>query len=776
MSSPFRLFKTLVYTTLLSLLTACSSEKFLGEDDLLLTSVKLTSDNPETDVNDYLIHLRQTPNSKWFNLFKVPQGLYNLSGTDTTKAINRFWRRVGEPPVIYSPQQTANTQNSLALALKDKGYLSARVSATTTQKKNSRKIKLHYTLRPGQPYIITKINTTADNPIIDSLINISKSQSLLTPGMKCDISLLDKERSRITTMLHNHGFYNVLKNFMRYEIDTLSGPSNVKLSLIFEGKAIAPDTTDIYTQYRLRNINLSVLNSDNETTNKVSVKDSSLNITYTNTNHKTFRPNMLVAKTYLKPNQIYRQQDIAKTYRSLSNLEAIAYASIQTEKNDSAQLDADIQVVPNKINTLGVELEGTNTAGNLGVASSLTYTNRNLFNGSEVWTVSLKGAYEAITGLEGYGDQNYIELGLETKLSFPKLILPFCSSFNDRATSNLSLQYDTQERPEFHRRVLTTLWSYRWSNPTGTFKHRLDIPSLNYVYMPWISKTFREEYLQSDNYHSALIRYAYEDLLILNFTYSQTYSPSAHNDLQNSPNKPGKNNSGSYQINWSIESAGNIIYALSKPMGLTRNKDNQYTLFDVAYAQYVKFDFDFSRHFTINPRNTIATHFSFGIAQPYGNATIVPYEKRYFAGGANSVRGWGVRELGPGRYVGQDGKIDFINQTGNLKLLANIELRTKLLWKFSGAFFIDAGNIWTTRLYEVTGSGGRFDVSTFWKQIAASYGIGLRMNLDYFILRFDMAMKAINPAYQPSDKRYLPLLRPKLSRDFAFHFAVGLPF
>ena len=217
-------------------------------------------------------------------------------------------------------------------------------------------------------HIITKINTTADNPIIDSLINISKSQSLLTPGMKCDISLLDKERSRITTMLHNHGFYNVLKNFMRYEIDTLSGPSNVKLSLIFEGKAIAPDTTDIYTQYRLRNINLSVLNSDNETTNKVSVKDSSLNITYTNTNHKTFRPNMLVAKTYLKPNQIYRQQDIAKTYRSLSNLEAIAYASIQTEKNDSAQLDADIQVVPNKINTLGVELEGTNTAGNLGVA------------------------------------------------------------------------------------------------------------------------------------------------------------------------------------------------------------------------------------------------------------------------------------------------------------------------------------------------------------------------------------------------------------------------
>ena len=165
----------------------------------------------------------------------------------------------------------------------------------------------------------------------------------------------------------------------------------------------------------------------------------------------------------------------------------------------------------------------------------------------------------------------------------------------------------------------------------------------------------------------------------------------------------------------------------------------------------------------------------FGIAYPYGNSNVLPFEKRYFSGGANSVRGWTVRSLGPGKYKEKDGRINFINQTGDMKLDLNAEYRTKLFWKFSGALFVDAGNVWTLRDYEAQ-PGGQFHFNTFYEQLAASYGLGLRLNFDYFILRFDMGMKAVNPAFEIEDDEHYPIIHPRLSRDFAFHFAVGMPF
>jgi outer membrane protein assembly factor BamA len=162
------------------------------------------------------------------------------------------------------------------------------------------------------------------------------------------------------------------------------------------------------------------------------------------------------------------------------------------------------------------------------------------------------------------------------------------------------------------------------------------------------------------------------------------------------------------------------------------------------------------------------------LAYPYGNSSILPFEKRYFSGGANSLRGWSVRSVGPGGFVGRDGRIDFINQTGDMKLDLNLEYRAHLFWKFNGALFVDAGNIWTLREYKEQ-PDGQFRFNTFLKQMAASYGLGLRLNFDFFIVRFDMGMKAVNPAYE-TEEDHFPLVHPRLSRDFAFHFAVGMPF
>ena len=233
-------------------------------------------------------------------------------------------------------------------------------------------------------------------------------------------------------------------------------------------------------------------------------------------------------------------------------------------------------------------------------------------------------------------------------------------------------------------------------------------------------------------------------------------------------------NAGDRVIRASVETAGNLLSGFSQIFRFKQNSHGQRQLFNIAYAQYAKFDFEYTRLLRFSAHNTLALHGLLGVAWPYGNSTVLPFEKRYFSGGANSVRGWSVRELGPGKYRGRDGRIDFINQTGDMRLDLNLEYRTHLFWKFDGAAFVDAGNIWTLRSYPEQ-PGGQFQLDTFFKQIAVSYGLGLRLNFGYFILRLDGAMKAINPAYDDHKDHY-PIFHPRWGRDFAFHFAVGMPF
>ena len=422
-------------------------------------------------------------------------------------------------------------------------------------------------------------------------------------------------------------------------------------------------------------------------------------------------------------------------------------------------MDCNIAVSTNKPSTISFQPEGTNTAGDLGAAASLTYQNRNLFRGSELFSIQLRGAYEAIKELEGYSNQNFVEYSLETKLTFPRFIAPFlASSFRRRinATSEVSLSYDLQNRPEFRRRVFSLGWRYKWNDQRHHDRYQIDLLDLNYISMPWISETFYDQYLSNTTSRNAILRYNYENLFIMKIGFGYTY------------------NNGIIAIKAKAETSGNLLRLASGIFKFHTNEQGQYTFLDLAYAQYVKGDVDFTRNFQLANSSQLVFHVGLGIAYPYGNSEILPFEKRYFSGGANSVRGWSVRSLGPGKYAGSDGRIDFINQTGDMKLDINMEYRTKLFWKFGAALFVDAGNIWTLREYEEQ-PGGQFQIEEFWKQLAVSYGLGIRLNFDYFILRFDMGMKAVNPAYE-NDREHFPIIYPKLSRDSAFHFAVGLPF
>ena len=732
--------------------TACSVDRFLPEESYLLDRVTIHSDSASLHTTPLQGYIRQHPNSRWFSLVKVPLAIYSLSGRDSTKRINRFIRRLGEPPAVYDEQLALKTRQNIESAVQNMGYLNAQVELLALRKK--RRLSLHYQIHPGERYRVRLMQTVVEDPAIDSLMkNDPEWQPSLHEGMDFDLNLLNAERNRLNSFLTNRGYFRFNKDFVHFQADTAIGRRRVDLEMrVKPYQTVLEPLPRPHQQYRIGPVTYQ----------------------FEATEGKPFlRERVLRRATEFQEDSLYRESDVQETYARLTRLGAVRNAHIRLDDDpaDSTILNPHITLFPSKRNTFNIEPQGTNSAGDLGAALTATYQNRNAFRGAETFTIKLRGAFEAIKGLKGYLDQDYIEYGAEARLLFPDFLLPFLPErirHRSLATSEVGVMFELQDRPEFHRRVLTAGWRYRWGSAARRQQHRFDLLDIDYVFMPWISSTFRELYLDNPTSRNAILRYIYEDLLIMKTGYSFTYSSQ---QLNAASAGYGTN---AYTIRGSIETSGNLLYGLSRPCKMHRNGQGQYTLFNIAYAQYAKADFDFSKSFRFDPRNSLAIHLGFGLAYPYGNARILPYEKRYFSGGANSVRGWSVRGLGPGSFMGSDGRIDFINQTGDMKLDANIEYRSRLFWKLHGALFVDAGNIWTLREYEDQ-PGGQFRFDTFYKQIAVAYGIGLRLNFDYFILRLDAGMKAIHPAYT-DNRRHYPIIHPSLNRDCSLHFAVGLPF
>ncbi|EEX51709.1 outer membrane protein, OMP85 family [Prevotella sp. oral taxon 472 str. F0295] len=723
---------------MVALLAACSATKFVPDESYLLEKVELKADTKKFNVASLEPYIRQKANSKWFSVFKIPLGTYALSGRDTTRWINRTLRKIGEEPVVYDTLQAQLSCNDLKLALQNMGYMNAEVDLTTRAK--GKRLTAIYTLHPGTPFFINSVRYDIQDSVIARMLDLDNpDRQELKAGDPFTVTRLEEERKRITRILMDSGYYRFHKDFIQYGADSTAGQNQINLMLHllpYRPNSGAPET--LHPRYSIRNVTFSSNDSA-----KIHL-----------------RPRVLRRSTLIKEGDLFSATQLQRTYANFARMQAVRYTNIRfTEAPDTTLLDCDINISTNKPSSISFQPEGTNTAGDLGAAASVTYENRNLFRGSELLSIQLRAAYEAITGLEGYQNKDYQEYGVETKLTFPRFVAPLLSrSFRRRsiATSELSLNWNLQNRPEFHRRVFSTAWRYHWNEPRHHISYRYDFFDINYVYMPWISSRFKADYLDNVTSRNAILRYNYEDLFILKMGFGLAF------------------NDGENALKVNVESAGNMLHAVSKMFRLPQNSDGKYTLVNIAYAQYVKFDVDFTRLFQFDERNSLAFHVGLGVAYPYGNSTILPFEKRYFSGGANSVRGWRVRELGPGTFKGTDGRIDFINQTGDMKLDMNLEYRTFLGWKLHGAVFVDAGNIWTLRNYAEQPSG-QFRFNSFYRQIALAYGLGLRLNFDYFILRFDLGMKAVNPAYETSREHY-PLLYPNFKRDFAFHFAVGLPF
>lgn len=744
-------------------LASCSVYKYVPEGQHLLGKVEVESDDKAvSDLSKYKNLSYQSPNSRWFGLFRFPLRLYSISGTKT-----------GEAPVIYDRMLAEASSSDMRRSLMNSGYLNADVTYST---KNGRrpKTKVRYSLHPGKMFVVDTIRITVQDSAISRIINDNIEQSLLVQGMNLDADVLNDERNRIVDLVHKYGYYRFNRDYISFVADTARGSDKVGIRMIVAAEGVDEDgTVHAHKKYSISSIDY-ILSDKNGNVPGVSITQRTdtcqgFMLVYPGSDDKSmFRPKIIDIHSFLREGMVYNSDSVSKTYSSLARLGILKYSNIRFDDDPGldSKLKASVLMMSLPKHSFTFEIEGTNTAGDLGAAASMSFTDRNLFRGSEQLTIKLRGAYESISNLPGYSGDTYLEYGLEANLDFPEFLVPFMSRELQRrsqATSRFSTKINAQRRPEFQKTIFSAGWSYLWGD-TWQKSHQLDVLDLNYLVVPWISDYFRSEYLDQITSARSILKYNYEDLLITKLGYSFYYTNARINSVE-----PFK-----YSFRAAVETSGNMLNLIAEPLGFEKNDAGKYKVFGVAFAQYVKHDFSFTANWRLDRMNNLVAHVEWGIAVPYGNSTSLPFEKRYFAGGANSVRGWAVRELGPGTYQGDDKTIDYIKQSGDIKLGASLEYRSKLFWKVNGAAFVDAGNIWTIRDYPEQ-PGGAFGFDTFYKQIAVSYGLGLRLDFGFLVLRLDGGMKAYNPSGRTMYKR-LPLIHPSMDRDFSFHLAVGYPF
>lgn len=754
-------------------LSSCSVSRHLPNGGALLDEVNLISEHDSRVAVSLKSKVRQQPNTRTFGLFRLPLFIYSLSG-DKDNLVNRTLRNIGEPPRVYNDTLTAKSCETLRQTLVNQGYLKAEVKSETSFHKH--KAQVNYYIDPKKKYHISSIKYISRDSLLLEHIYRDSVNMAFKVGSSLDANLLDEERMRLAIYLQNLGYYDFKKDYITYIADTMRNSTDVNLFIrIRDNQSKVSGEVrpmHLYRQYRVSNVNYLL-----HPTSQMGYQ----NLSFTDTLHRAgenflyysmpfLRPKALSNASMILPGGLYSVQRVKDTYTSYGRLGALKYTNISFEHESDTTLRCFITLYPAKKISSGVELDVTNTAGDFGVSGSLSFTNRNLFRGAEALTVKLRGAYENITHLSDYSSDHFREYGVDVGLNFPRFIIPFVDDNIQRrskATTQLDLQYNAQKRPEFERTVLSASWSYLW-NTNRQIRHRVDLMGVNYVSVPYKNPHFIDQYLNQYNSKNSIMKFNYEDLFIFRSGYDFYYT---------SPNAGVTKDffDISHSVRVGVEASGNIFYLLSNLLDVKQDSLGQYRFFNLAFTQYVKNDLSWTMNINFNSRNSLLWHIETGIAFPYGNSRMLPFEKRYYAGGANSVRGWSVRGLGPGSYINKnDGTIDYINQSGDIKLDLSLEYRMHLFWKFRGALFVDAGNIWTIYDYDDQ-PNGVFTWDTFYKQIAVAYGLGLRLDLNFLVLRFDMGMKAINPAYKEGILRY-PIRKPNFGRDFAWHFAVGYPF
>ncbi|MCP4179606.1 MAG: BamA/TamA family outer membrane protein, partial [bacterium] len=444
---------------------------------------------------------------------------------------------------------------------------------------------------------------------------------------------------------------------------------------------------------------------------------------------------------------------------------------VESTDQDVGYLDCDVKITQKQLQSFTFELEGTNTSGNIGAAGNILYSHRNIFRNAEVLDLKLKGALERQTGKKeseeevgnlAIGFFNSYEYGLDLSIKFPRFLAPYkLKSFIKRYNpqTSISTNFNYMNRPSYSRTIAGLSFGYFW-NSSPAVKHIFKPVVLDFVKLDNPTEDFRR-YIERYNLYDS-----YKDHFILGIGYSIIYN--------NQQKRESKNKWSYSYLRINTKASGNTLYGIMK-LTKKNTENGSYYLANNAFSQFFKFDIDYRHYIKIDRAGDKLVFRTFlGVAYPYGNLKVVPFVEQYFSGGANSIRAWQVRALGPGTYSIPINTDVFPNQTADIKLEGNIEYRAKLFWMLEGALFLDVGNIWAINNQDER-TGALFEFKDFYKELAIGTGIGFRLDFDFFIIRFDFGLKLKDPT-QPIGKRWIPTNRRFYRDDWTFNVGIGYPF
>ncbi len=752
------------------MLSSGSITKHVPEDEYLLDDYSLKIRDGKIKKDELENIIRQKPNRKILG-FRFHLGLYNLSDLTKDGWFHRTLRKIGEEPVIYDEFLEEKTASQLKLFLQNKGYYNASVEDSVILK--NQKAKIIYKLSPKEAYRIHEVSYEFEDQDLRDLVLSDTINSLLNENDHFDVDVLSRERERIETLLKNHGYYYFNKEYIFYEADTTLSHHSVNIKLIIK-KYLRPDNEEGYIEVSHPKVRIGDVFLHTEFDSRMALSNLQDYEIYTDTvnigsiyllyrDKLKIKPGVLTESNYIVPGELYNLDNVRKTYRNLSSLRLFRLVNIEFRDRDSINsqgqtvLDCEIFLTPQTLQSYAVELQGTNSSGNIGAAGNVIYQHRNLFQGAENLSLSLTGALEALE--ENYpSDYGYmVEFGSEVRLRIPKFFLPFkTDQFIKKYNPNTSISaaYNYQRRPDYTRTVANASFGYNW-RANRHLTHIINPVELNLVSIPYKSQEF-SEWLEGK-----YIFYSYQPHLVTVTNYSLIF---------NNQNIKKKSDFTYFRMN--LESAGNLL-STSFDLAGVEKKNGSYELFNTEFAQYIRGDFDFRYYNVLDKNSSLVYRVFAGAGLPYQNSTALPFEKKYFGGGANGIRAWQVRNLGPGSYDEEE-ELTYPNKTADIKLEANIEYRFKLFWVLEGALFLDAGNIWAINENDER-TGALFKPESFYKDIAVGTGFGTRFVFSFFTFRLDLGIKTRNPVL-PEGKKWTFGTSRMTSDDFTLNIGIGYPF
>jgi outer membrane protein assembly factor BamA len=756
--------------------TSCNPTKYVPTEESMLNENHISINSEKIQKSELSPYIKQKPNKKIFGT-RFHLGLYNLSNLNKNNWFQRWLRNIGEEPVIYDQFSTLKSTSQLKSFIASKGYFNSSVSDTVITSKQ--KTDVYYRINLKTPYTIRHIYNEIADTNVAKLYMFDSMNCLIEKGKPYDVDVIQKERSRFERFVKDHGFFNFSGDHIYFRVDSSIGNRQVDITYGIRKYMRIDEASKVnlvqHPIYKVKDIFIYPEFVPKDALAGGDAYLKGLDTTfykgyYFISSEKTPRVkyDLILQSLYLRPGATYNFTNTEQSQSHLLTLKIYRLVNINYSETSSRlspansvhELNCNIQLTPLSQQSYKIELEGTNSAGNIGGAVNLIYQNKNLFHGAQLFNMKVKGAVEALAQ-QKIDLKKSQEYGLEASLRLPQFLLPFIKKeefikkFNPSTVLLAAIDY--QNLPFYERLMSNATFSYDWKS--GSYSEHIVSPlQFNVVKLMKIDSAY-QSHIESSSY----LAYSYKDVLILGGKYSYIYSNQKINKSKDF-----------WFVRFNMETSGNMLNMVYKLTNAGKDEDGSYELLKQPFAQYVRTDLDARYNYRLNVAGSVVYRGFFGIGIPYGNSRAIPFEKQYFSGGANGIRAWQVRSLGPGSYSPGD-SVTFLNQTADIKLEGNAEYRFKLFWILEGALFLDAGNIWTYK-DDPSRPGAQFKIDKFYKDIAVGTGTGLRFDFKFVIARVDFGMKLRDPASTGNSKWILIDRKYKMPDDFTVVVGIGYPF